>query len=376
MTAGGSDMLEAAPETVADLDYRLPPEAIAQTPLAERAQARLLVDQSGSVSHRRMSDFPDLLRPGDLLVVNDTRVLPARLRMRRDSGGAVEVLLLHERDDSIWEALVRPSGRLRPGEVVTLDAATVEPGRAPAAELSVEIGDDLGEGRRLVSLRTGGGRLQQVLEEAGEVPLPPYITMPIADPERYQTVYGRRAVSAAAPTAGLHFTAELLDRARSAGAEVAAVELAVGLDTFRPVTVERLEDHTMHTEFYCVPQPVQQSLRNAERVVAVGTTVVRCLEAWAATGEASGRTGLFIRRPYPWRVVDALLTNFHLPRSTLLCMLDAFVGPRWRTLYEVALESGYRFLSFGDAMFVTRTRSGAPEPTSPVPVRPAPTDSP
>ncbi len=367
---------EAAPVMVADLDYDLPPEVIAQTPTAERTEARLLVDQRTSVQHRFMSDFPELLKPGDLLVVNDTRVLPARLRMRRASGGAVEVLLLHESNDNTWEALVRPSRRLRCGEVVTQNTAgkphsvpsqhqppehqppehqhTEQQNTEQSAKLSLEIGDDLGEGRRLVKLRTGGRRLLQVLQEVGEVPLPPYITEPIADSERYQTVYGRRSVSAASPTAGLHFTKALLDQVRAVGAEVAAVELAVGLDTFRPVTAERLDDHEMHTEHYNVPESVQHSIKQADRVVAVGTTVVRCLEAWAATGAASGRTSLFIRRPYPWRVVDALLTNFHLPRSTLLCLLDAFVGPRWRTLYDTALNSGYRFLSFGDAMFVSR----------------------
>ncbi len=358
MPAYHPDMPEAAPVIVSDLDYDLPPEAIAQTPLVDRTKARLLVDQCGSVAHQRISDFPDLLRPGDVVVVNDTRVLPARLRLRRATGGAVEVLLLHENDDHTWEALVRPSRRLRPGEVVTLDPAAAS-STAPDTELSVEIGDDLGEGRRLVSLHTGGRRLLQVLEEAGEVPLPPYINTPITDPERYQTVYGRRPVSAAAPTAGLHFTAELLDRVRAAGAEVVAVELAVGLDTFRPVTTEKIADHEMHAEHYSVPEQVRRALENAERVVAVGTTVVRCLEAWAVTGEASGSTSLFIRRPYPWRVVDALLTNFHLPRSTLLCLLDAFVGPRWRELYSIALAEGYRFLSFGDAMFISRADSVA-----------------
>ncbi|MCE2511021.1 MAG: tRNA preQ1(34) S-adenosylmethionine ribosyltransferase-isomerase QueA [Acidimicrobiia bacterium] len=333
----------------ADLDYDLPLEAIAQTPLPQRDEARLLVDEAGAIAHRRVSDLPELLGPGDVVVVNDTRVLPARLRMRRATGGAVEVLLLHERDDGDWEALVRPSRRLRPGEVVAPDAA--------GAEASVEIRDDLGEGRRVVRVRTGGQPLLKVLDEMGAVPLPPYITAGIADPERYQTVYGRRPLSAAAPTAGLHFTGELLGRVRDAGAEVVAVELAVGLDTFRPVTAERLDDHDMHTEQYNVPADVQQALDRAERVVAVGTTVVRCLEAWAATGEASGRTSLFIRRPYAWRVVDGLMTNFHLPRSTLLCLLDAFIGPRWRTLYAAALEHGYRFLSFGDAMFVTRSET-------------------
>ena len=171
-------------------------------------------------------------------------------------------------------------------------------------------------------------------------------------------MYGRRPVSAAAPTAGLHFTEELLGRVRNTGAEVVAVELAVGLDTFRPITAERLDDHDMHTEQYHVPAGVRQALDRAERVVAVGTTVVRCLETWAATGEASGRTSLFIRRPYEWRVVDALMTNFHMPRSTLLCLLDAFIGPRWRTLYDAALEHGYRLLSFGDAMFVSRSEPG------------------
>ena len=342
--------LTQPPVTPDDLDYELPPEAIAQSPLAERDRARLLVDEGAAVAHRRVDDLPGLLAPGDVVVVNDTRVLPARLRLRRTTGGAVEVLLLHERDDGDWEALVRPSRRLRPGEVVAPEAA--------AASVRVEIRDDLGEGRRVVRVDTGGRPLLKVLDEVGTVPLPPYITAAISDPERYQTVYGRRPVSAAAPTAGLHFTPELLTRVRDAGAEVVAVELAVGLDTFRPITAARLDDHDMHTEQYNVPAQAQQALAGAERVVAVGTTVVRCLESWAATGEASGRSSLFIRRPYEWRVVDALMTNFHLPRSTLLCLLDAFIGPRWRTLYAAALENGYRFLSFGDAMFVSRSEPG------------------
>ena len=342
--------MTAPPTIPADLDYDLPPDAIAQSPSPLRDQARLLVDSVSGLSHLRVSDLPELLGPGDAVVVNDTRVLPARLRMRRVTGGAVEVLLLHERADGDWEALVRPSRRLRPGEVVAPDTG--------ATGATVEIRDDLGEGRRVVRVHTGERPLLKVLDEVGAVPLPPYITAGIDDPERYQTVYGRRPVSAAAPTAGLHFTEELLDRVRGTGAEVVAVELAVGLDTFRPITADRLDDHDMHTEQYHVPAGVQQALDRAERVVAVGTTVVRCLEAWAATGETSGCTSLFIRRPYEWRVVDALMTNFHLPRSTLLCLLDAFIGPRWRTLYATALEHGYRFLSFGDAMFVSRSEPG------------------
>jgi len=344
-----------APPTIpADLDYDLPPDAMAQSPVEPRDAARLLVDCGDGVAHRLVSDLPEYLGPGDVVVVNDTRVLPARLRLRRTTGGAVEVLLLHERGDGDWEALVRPSRRLRPGEVVAPDT--------PVTGATVEIRDDLGAGRRVVRVRTGGRPLLRVLDEVGAVPLPPYITAGIDDPERYQTVYGRRPASAAAPTAGLHFTTELLGRVRDTGAEVAAVELVVGLDTFRPITADRLDDHDMHTERYRVPAGVRQALDRAERVVAVGTTVVRCLEAWAATGETSGRTGLFIRRPYEWRVVDALMTNFHLPRSTLLCLLDAFIGPRWRTLYAAALAHGYRFLSFGDAMLVSRSEPGLVEP--------------
>ena len=342
----------AAPTGPEDLDYELPAEAIAQAPVEPRDAARLLVDCGDRVAHRRVSDLPELLGPGDVVIVNDTRVLPARLRLRRATGGAVEVLLLHERDDGDWEALVRPSRRLRPGEVVAPDGG--------CAGGSVEIGDDFGEGRRVVRVHTGGRPLLEVLDEIGEVPLPPYINAGIDDDERYQTVYSRTPSSAAAPTAGLHFTEGLLDRVRDCGAEVVAVELAVGLDTFRPITAARLDDHPMHTERYRVPDDVQQALGRARRVVAVGTTVVRCLETWAATGEASGHSSLFIRRPYPWQVVDALMTNFHMPRSTLLCLLDAFVGPRWRHLYTTALEQGYRFLSFGDAMFVTRSEPAAP----------------
>ncbi len=336
----------APPDTPDDLDYDLPAEAIAQVPLRERDRARLLVDSAEGVSHRHVGDLPELLGPGDVVVVNDTRVLPARLRMRRATGGAVEVLLLHERDNGDWEALVRPSRRLRPGEVVVPDQ--------PDKQASVEIGDDLGEGRRVVRVHTGERPLLDVLDDIGTVPLPPYIVDGIGDPERYQTVYAREPASAAAPTAGLHFTEGLLDRVRDAGAEVVAVELAVGLDTFRPITAERLEDHKIHTERYRVPADARRALSRARRVVAVGTTVVRCLETWAVTGEAMGHSSLFIRRPYPWRIVDSLMTNFHMPRSTLLCLLDAFIGPRWRTLYAAALEHGYRFLSFGDAMFVSR----------------------
>ncbi len=484
----------APPVTADDLDYHLPAAAIAQSPLDERDQARLLVDHGGHMAHHRVCDLPDLLGPGDVVVVNDTRVLPARLQMRRATGGAVEVLLLAQRVDGDWEALVRPSRKLRQGELVVADNST---GSSPAAirscddtahaaptgdlptggpqftgaeqdlrsaalidglrtggpqftgaeqdlrsadrpgglrtggpqvtraeqdmrsaalidglrtggpqftgaeqdlrsaalidglrtggsqvthaeqdlrsaasdgglstrgsqvntsSIGVEIGADLGEGRRVVRLHTDGRDVFEVLAQVGIVPLPPYITSGIDDPERYQTVYARRAVSAAAPTAGLHFTEALLERVRAVGAEVVSLELAVGLDTFRPVTAARLDDHVMHSEAYHLPDETQQALARAARVVAVGTTVVRGLETWAATAEASGHSSLFIRRPYPWRVVDVLMTNFHLPRSTLLCLLDAFVGPRWRTLYAEALDQGYRFLSFGDAMLMHRTR--------------------
>ena len=361
MPALANRRLAAGPPVIPDdLDYDLPPEAIAQSPLEPRDTARLLVDHGDRVAHLRVSDLPELVGPGDVVVVNDTRVMPARLRMRRATGGAVEVLLLHERDDGDWEALVRPSRRLRPGEVVVPDpdgdpVGVEARGDLGEGRVGVEVRDDLGDGRRVVRVHTGGQPLLQVLDEMGVVPLPPYITAGISDPERYQTVYAREPVSAAAPTAGLHFTEQLLGRVRAAGAEVVAVELAVGLDTFRPITADRLDDHVMHTERYRVPAEARQTLSRAQRVVAVGTTVVRCLETWAATGEESGHSSLFIRRPFQWRMVDALMTNFHLPRSTLLCLLDAFVGLRWRELYAVALADNYRFLSFGDAMFVTRT---------------------
>jgi S-adenosylmethionine:tRNA ribosyltransferase-isomerase len=332
--------VDQPPQTLDDIDYELPPSRIAQTPLAERDQARLLVDRGAHVDHRHVVDLPDLLEPGDLLVVNNTRVLPARLPLRRDTGGAVEVLLLEARDDGTWEALVRPSKKLAPGSVVTADG------------LSVEIGEDLGEGRRVVRPDAAGRPLFEVLHEVGLPPLPPYIDEQIADPESYQTVFADRPVSAAAPTAGLHLTDAVLSRLAEKGIEMATVELAVGLDTFRPVQVDRLDDHVMHSEWYSVPAETMEKIAAAKRVVAVGTTSVRALETWGTTGEPEGRSRIFIRRPYEWSVVDVLMTNFHLPRSTLLCLVDAFVGPRWGDLYAEALAENYRFLSFGDAMLL------------------------
>ena len=335
-----SDMVDRPPESPDDIDYDLPEGAIAQEPLPERDAARLLVDRGDRVEHRHVSDLPGLLGPGDVVVVNDTRVLPARIPLRRATGGAVEVLLLEELSDGSWEALVRPSARLAVGEAVS------------APGIDVLVGDDLGGGRRLVRLDVGGRPLLDALSEIGLAPLPPYIHHPIADPERYQTVFARRSLSAAAPTAGLHLTEALLDELRGRGVAVAAVELVVGLDTFRPVTADRLDDHEIHTERYSVPDRAAAMIEAADRVVAVGTTVVRALETWAVTGEPEGRSSLFIRRPYEWQVVDVLMTNFHLPRSTLLCLVDAFVGSRWRELYAEARDADYRFLSFGDAMLL------------------------
>ncbi len=334
--------MDPPPQTLDDIGYELPAASIAQTPLARRDEARLLVDRSTEILHRRVHELPELLAEGDLVVVNNTRVLQARIPLRRSSGGAVEVLLLEQLDDRRWEALVRPSRRLEAGSVVANGA------------MSVVIGEDLGEGRRIVTPVLGDRRLLDVLDEVGLPPLPPYIEQQIADPERYQTVYSERPVSAAAPTAGLHLTESVLFGLRAKGVEVATVELAVGLDTFRPITVDRLDDHLMHSERYSIPARTQRLVRSADRVVAVGTTVVRALETWGRGGPPEGRSSLFIRRPFEWSVVDMLMTNFHLPASTLLCMIDAFVGPRWRGLYAEALAQDYRFLSFGDAMLCER----------------------
>jgi S-adenosylmethionine:tRNA ribosyltransferase-isomerase len=306
----------------AELDYELPAELIAQHPATRRDSSRLLVYRSptGEIEHRTFAELPDLLS-GELVVVNDTRVVPARLRLRRATGGEVEVLLLEAVGDAVWEALARPSRRLRAGERLG----------------PVELLEPRGEGRWLVRLEG---------EPDGDMPLPPYIHEPLDDAERYQTVYARETGSAAAPTAGLHFTQELLERLSPA-----RVTLHVGLDTFRPVAAGRLEDHELHGERYAIAPGEWARIQSAERVLAVGTTTVRVLETVARTGELAGRTSLFVTPGFEFRRVDALLTNFHLPRSTLLALVMAFVGTEeTRDLYRIAIAERYRFYSFGDAM--------------------------
>lgn len=307
------------------------------------------------MAHGTVRDVPALIRPGDVLVLNDTRVLPARLRLQKPTGGAVEVLALEPLDDAgspdgldrggsqpWWEAMVRPSRRVSDGTVL------VDHIGLPV----LEVGEATGEGTRRV--RAVGVAMETLLESLGAVPLPPYISAALDDPERYQTVYARHASSVAAPTAGLHLTPAVLDACRTAGATVVTVELSVGVGTFRPLETERLEDHHMHDERYRVTPEAWATIGAADRVVAVGTTVVRTLESVAATGSLEGRTDLFITPGFEFRAVDALLTNFHMPKSTLLVMIEAFVGPRWRELYAGAIAEGYRFLSFGDAMFLQR----------------------
>jgi S-adenosylmethionine:tRNA ribosyltransferase-isomerase len=307
------------------LDYELPPELVAQSPIEPRDASRLLVYRrgTGAIEHRRFAELPTLLG-GEEVVVNDTRVVPARLRVHRESGGAVEVLLLERLpNDGIWEALVRPSRRVRVGEQLG----------------PVRIAESRGGGRWLVELRG---------EPAGEMPLPPYIHEPLGEPERYQTVYGAVEGSAAAPTAGLHFTPELVELL-----DPVRVTLHVGLDTFRPVTEESLEEHALHGERYSVDTAAWNRIAAAERVLAVGTTTVRVLETVARSGELAGRTTLFITPGFRFRRVDALLTNFHLPRSTLLALVMAFVGmDATHEIYRQAIAQRYRFYSFGDAMLV------------------------
>ena len=305
------------------LDYSLPAELIAQRPLERRDDSRLLVYEraSGEVRHRRFTELPEELEPDELIVINDSRVIPARIPIERPRG---EVLLLERTGvDGLWEGLARPTRRLRAGRKYG----------------PVELVEHLGEGRWL--LRLDG-------EPAGEMPLPPYITEKLADPERYQTVYADAEGSAAAPTAGLHFTPELLQRL-----DVERVTLHVGLDTFRPVSAERLEEHELHSERYEAEAAAWERIRAARRVLAVGTTTVRVLESLARGAPLTGRTDLFVTPGFEFRCVDSLLTNFHLPRSTLLALVMAFAGvEETRRLYALAIEKRYRFYSFGDAMLI------------------------
>lgn len=336
-------------------DYELPDDAIAQTPVEPRDAARLLVDNGprATPDDRRVAELAAVLRPGDVLVRNTTRVLPARLALRKESGGAVEVLLLARRADG-WEALVRPSRRVPPGTRLRLAAA---PQSGPGSGLEVEVGGDVGDGCREVRLLGADDDLV-VLGAVGEVPLPPYVREALRDPERYQTVYAQRPASVAAPTAGLHLTDAVLGRCRDRGVAIVDVELDVGLGTFRPIATPVVEDHVMHAERYRVPVATWEACRTATdrggRVVAVGTTTLRALESAAATGSLEGSTTLFLHPGSRPTTVDVLLTNFHQPRSSLLVLLESFVGPRWRELYAHARRAGYRFLSFGDAMLVER----------------------
>lgn len=330
---------------ISDVLYDLPDDLIAQEPCTPRDVARLLVDRgTQEPAHMRVRDIVDLLNPDDVLVVNHTRVVPARLEVVRDTGGRIEVLLLERRGHDEWEALIRQGGKLREGEVLSA------PDRTPLV--------------RVHSRSTAGDTfIVQLLDSDapdryGSMPLPPYITSPLTDTERYQTVYSHDAKSAAAPTAGLHFTTELLDRIRAKGVTVCEVELVVGLDTFKPIQTDDPLDHVIHSESYAVPDTTLEACREAHRrggrVVAVGTTATRALESVGTTGISSGRTTLFITPGYEWKIVDAMLTNFHMPKTTLILMVAAFVGPRWRRLYNTAIAERYRFLSFGDAMLLDR----------------------
>ena len=335
-----------------DFFYELPEELIAQTPLERRDSSRLMVldKVTGGIEHRRFFELPELLRPGDCLVLNDSRVLPARLIGRRPTGGAVEVLLLTDKGDRCWECLVRPGKKARPGDTVLFGDG----------ELTAHILEVLEGGNRLIRFDYEGIFLE-TLEKLGRMPLPPYIHEELRDAERYQTVYSRELGSAAAPTAGLHFTPELLDAIRAKGVETAFVTLHVGLGTFRPVKEDNIEDHDMHAEFCVIPETAADIVNRAKdrggRVVCVGTTSLRTVESFADEKgylkPSFGWTDIFIYPGYRFKCVDALVTNFHLPESTLVMLVSALAGREHiLNAYAEAVREKYRFFSFGDAMFI------------------------
>lgn len=336
-----------------DFYFDLPQELIAQTPLERRDGSRLLcLDKvTGAMEHRHFYDLPEYLRPGDCLVMNDSRVLPARLMGHRVPGGGVcEVLLLTDKGDGVWECLVRPGRKLRPGAEISFGSG----------ELTATVEAEIEGGNRLVRFHYDGIFLE-VLERLGEMPLPPYIKEKLADSERYQTVYSRELGSAAAPTAGLHFTRELLDKIAAQGVKLAYVTLHVGLGTFRPVKEDDVLDHEMHSEFCMVPEEtariITETKRAGGRVISVGTTSCRTLESFAnpdgTMDPRSGWTNIFIYPGYKFKCIDALVTNFHLPESTLIMLVSALAGrENILNAYRTAVEERYRFFSFGDAMFI------------------------
>ena len=338
----------------ADFDFDLPEELIAQTPLEKRDASRLLVvdKETGAFSDQHFDQIIDQLQPGDALVMNNTRVLPARLYgIKPETGGHVELLLLKNTQGDDWEVLAKPAKRLRVGAQISFGDG----------RLTATVVDELDHGGRIVRFDYEGIFLE-VLESLGEMPLPPYIHEKLSDRERYQTVYAKENGSAAAPTAGLHFTEELLEQIAAKGVKLVYLTLHVGLGTFRPVSVDSLDDHEMHSEFYSLSEEAAQILRQVKakggRVIAVGTTSIRTLETIGSKFQGqiqadSGWTNIFIKPGYDWKVVDAFSTNFHLPKSTLVMLVSAFAG-RSLTLeaYEHAIAERYRFFSFGDAMFI------------------------
>jgi len=341
-----------------EFDYSLPAGLIAQTPMEPRDHSRLMVLHRGrgSIEHRRFFEIVDFLQPGDVLVLNDSRVIPARLRGQREGGGKAEILLLRRLDPSIWEALVKPARKVKAGERIRV---TGEEQESPGSSTSVEVLERGEQGLRTIRFAE-----EALLEELGQTPLPPYIHTPLSDPERYQTVYARVKGSVAAPTAGLHFTPQLLDNFAQKGIDLAFVTLHVGLDSFRPIRVEDPQQHSMHKEYGELTEEEAAKLASAKakgnRIICVGTTTVRLLEQAAlAASEAErlkpfkGWTSLFILPGHQFRLVDGLITNFHLPRSTLLMLVCAFAGKGLiDQAYQEAIRLGYRFYSFGDAMLI------------------------
>ena len=337
-----------------DFYYDLPPELIAQTPLEKRDSSRLMLlnKETGEIEHRHFYELPQFLRPGDCLVLNDSRVLPARLLGHRDpSGGAVEVLLLVDKGEKKWECLVRPGRKLHPGQKVVFGDGSL---------LTAEILEELPGGNRIVEFHYEGIFLE-ILEQLGKMPLPPYIKAELQDGERYQTVYSKEVGSAAAPTAGLHFTRELLQQIEDMGVKLCYVTLHVGLGTFRPVKEDDPTDHEMHSEYCMISQQVADTInetkRNGGRVICVGTTSCRTIESWAAEDgtlkESAGWTNIYIYPGYRFKVLDCLVTNFHLPESTLIMLVSALAGrENILAAYQKAVEEKYRFFSFGDAMFI------------------------